>query len=519
MYKNREKNRNLFVKKNQSCGQKITKSDRIGNILKTIDNRNYFRDFKNSLENILNNYNKEIKKKNLFINRKVYKGLSQKIKKPKNFVMNIKKKTKKINLKKDNKMSILNSRSKSSKLFGKMKKKTLAKKCKSLKKFIPKVQKTNKKKFASFANETFLSKKFHLKSNNAVKNKNNLIYNSLFNSGKKMSDLKMNFFKVIKKNRELSHKLKKENSKKIIKSKKKSLKKVKTLSKFITSQKKEEFNFNFKTPTPKTKTKTKKTPIQNPQKPTKKKKYYITSQKQSLTLTKAPTPYQKQYILQFNQTIQSFQFLKKLNLKNYSPNGKKITLTPTSKKTLIFDLDETLIHCNEDQNTKSDIQIPIIFPTGEKISAGINIRPFAIEILEEMSEFFEIIIFTASHYCYANPVIDFLDKKKVVSRRLFRDHCSQIAPGLFTKDLRVMQGRDLCNVILVDNAAYSFLPQVFNGVPILPYYRGKKDRELFRLKEFLIGIKDCVDVRECIRKHFKWDLYLENGPADVIKKI
>ena len=512
MYNNREKNRILFSKKNQSCGQKIAKSDRIGNILKTIDNRNYFKDFKNSLENILNNYNKEIKKKNLFINRKVYKGLSQKIKKPKNFVMNIKKKTNnKIKMKKDNKKSILNARSKSSKLLEKLKNKSLGKKCKSSKKFIQKAQKTTKKKFASFANETYLSKKFNLKSNNAVKNKNNLIYKSLFNSGK-ISDLKMNFFKVIKKNREDSHKLKKENSKQILKKpKKKSLKKVKTLSKFITSQKKEEFNFNFKTPTPKIQKKSSFKKI--------KKTYYITELKQSLKSKKPPSIYQRQYIVQFNQTIQSFQFLKKLNLKNYSPNGQKINLIPIKKKTLIFDLDETLIHCNEDQNTKSDIQIPITFPTGEKISAGINIRPYAIELLEQMSEFYEIIIFTASHYCYANPVIDYIDKKKVVSKRLFRDHCSQIAPGLFTKDLRIIGGRNLKDIILVDNAAYSFLPQVFNGVPILPYYKGKKDKELFKLKDFLLGLRGSKDVRECIKKHFRWEVYLENGPGDIIKKI
>jgi len=29
--------------------------------------------------------------------------------------------------------------------------------------------------------------------------------------------------------------------------------------------------------------------------------------------------------------------------------------------------------------------------------ANLNVRPFAIKILQELSEFFEIIIFTASH--------------------------------------------------------------------------------------------------------------------------
>ena len=36
-------------------------------------------------------------------------------------------------------------------------------------------------------------------------------------------------------------------------------------------------------------------------------------------------------------------------------------------KTLVFDLDETLIHCNESINISNDIVLPIVFPNGEKI--------------------------------------------------------------------------------------------------------------------------------------------------------
>lgn len=77
------------------------------------------------------------------------------------------------------------------------------------------------------------------------------------------------------------------------------------------------------------------------------------------------------------------------------------------KKTIIFDLDETLIHCNENQNDDFDVRVPVHFPTGEFIEAGINVRPFAKEILMELSKEFEVMVFTASHSCYANPVIDY----------------------------------------------------------------------------------------------------------------
>ena len=87
----------------------------------------------------------------------------------------------------------------------------------------------------------------------------------------------------------------------------------------------------------------------------------------------------------------------------------------------MFDLDETLIHCNDSTNVACDVKLPIKFATGETIEAGINIRPYAKEILKTLSQHFEIILFTASHSCYANVVIDHLDpQKEWVQHRLFR---------------------------------------------------------------------------------------------------
>lgn len=80
------------------------------------------------------------------------------------------------------------------------------------------------------------------------------------------------------------------------------------------------------------------------------------------------------------------------------------------KKTLVFDLDETLVHCCDDITTSNPhVILPIIFPTGEEVNAGINIRPYAKEWLMEANKYFEVIVFTASHECYANVVLDHLD--------------------------------------------------------------------------------------------------------------
>ena len=80
------------------------------------------------------------------------------------------------------------------------------------------------------------------------------------------------------------------------------------------------------------------------------------------------------------------------------------------KKTLVFDLDETLVHCCDDITSSSpDVILPITFPTGEVVNAGINIRPYAKECLMEANRYFEVIVFTASHECYANVVLNHLD--------------------------------------------------------------------------------------------------------------
>lgn len=55
------------------------------------------------------------------------------------------------------------------------------------------------------------------------------------------------------------------------------------------------------------------------------------------------------------------------------------------KKTIVFDLDETLIHCNETTSIPHDVALPITFPTGEVIEAGINIRPHAKEVLKALA--------------------------------------------------------------------------------------------------------------------------------------
>ncbi|CAD8171973.1 unnamed protein product [Paramecium octaurelia] len=179
----------------------------------------------------------------------------------------------------------------------------------------------------------------------------------------------------------------------------------------------------------------------------------------------------------------------------------KVQLNQEIKKTLIIDLDETLVHCNEFSCLKSDFFIPVIF--NEQIyQVGISIRPYAQQFLRNMAKDYEIIVFTASNPDYANKIIDYLDPQhNLVSYRLFRDDCIQISNSCHIKDLRILN-RNMKDIVLVDNSAYSFAFQVENGIPIIPYLDDKNDKELLHLQHYLQYLNQFDDVRSQNNKIF-----------------
>ena len=95
------------------------------------------------------------------------------------------------------------------------------------------------------------------------------------------------------------------------------------------------------------------------------------------------------------QTLQSLQYVK-FHLKQPAIEEifrKRVQLPAFKetwiKKTIVFDLDETLVHCIEDYMNKDvDKLIQVKFPSGDIATAGINIRPYAMECLRRASQLF-----------------------------------------------------------------------------------------------------------------------------------
>ena len=104
--------------------------------------------------------------------------------------------------------------------------------------------------------------------------------------------------------------------------------------------------------------------------------------------------------------------------------------------------------------------------------------------------------------------------KEYITDRLYREHCSVSQHGIHLKDLRIIRNRQLKDMILVDNSAYSFGIQINNGVPILPFYHDKNDKELVDLVQFLTNINLYqyreMDVRDIIKEVFKLQEIIEH---------
>lgn len=95
--------------------------------------------------------------------------------------------------------------------------------------------------------------------------------------------------------------------------------------------------------------------------------------------------------------------------------------------------------------------------SGKILKAGFNVRPFTKECLELVNQFYEVVVFTASHKWYADVILDYIDpEKKYIQHRLYREHCIKTTDNVYIKDLSIFKNRDLKDMIIVDNAVYSF---------------------------------------------------------------
>lgn len=136
-------------------------------------------------------------------------------------------------------------------------------------------------------------------------------------------------------------------------------------------------------------------------------------------------------------------------------------------KTLILDLDETLIHSMSKggrMSTGHMVEVRLS-PASLGMNANgpqhpilywVNKRPYCDEFLRRVVKWFNLVIFTAAVQEYADPVIDWLEsEKKFFSARYYRQHCTH-RQGAFIKDLSQVEP-DLSTVMILDNSPQSYV--------------------------------------------------------------
>jgi len=194
------------------------------------------------------------------------------------------------------------------------------------------------------------------------------------------------------------------------------------------------------------------------------------------------------------------EYRKDLNLVSYptsEPTGEGHLLGPLTgdlvgRKTLVLDLDETLVHSSFKPIPNPDFIVPVEIED-QVHKVYVAKRPWVDKFMKEMGPYFEVVVFTASLSKYADPVLDLLDIHKVVRSRLFREACSNYK-GNYVKDLNKL-GRDLKNTIIIDNSPSSYLFHPENAVPVESWFDDEADTELDELIPFLKELSKTDNVR------------------------
>ena len=178
-----------------------------------------------------------------------------------------------------------------------------------------------------------------------------------------------------------------------------------------------------------------------------------------------------------------------------SPITNNIT-SKSKKKTLVLDLDETLVHSSMKPFPNKKNIILNIFINNVLYTIYAIVRPNVGKFLYEMSLYYELKIFTASLSQYSKPLLDILDKNKVITQVLNRESC-HFVNGFYFKDLNLFN-KDFKDIIIVDNNPISYAYQKDNGIPISTWIDNPNDNELLKLIPILTYLSNVEDVREVI---------------------
>nr|ACO11282.1 Serine/threonine-protein phosphatase dullard-A [Caligus rogercresseyi] len=185
-------------------------------------------------------------------------------------------------------------------------------------------------------------------------------------------------------------------------------------------------------------------------------------------------------------------------------------LSLVKKKILVLDLDETLIHSHHDgtlrssgphkqPNTQPDFTLKITLDR-HPVRCFVHKRPHVDLFLSVVSQWFELVVFTASMEVYGTAVADKLESKSgILKGRYYRQHCTLIN-GSYRKDISLVN-KDLSSIFILDNSpgAYRSFPR--NAVPIQSWFSEPTDTALLNLLPLFDALRFVSDVRSILSRN------------------
>ncbi|ELW63620.1 CTD nuclear envelope phosphatase 1 [Tupaia chinensis] len=166
-------------------------------------------------------------------------------------------------------------------------------------------------------------------------------------------------------------------------------------------------------------------------------------------------------------------------------------LAQVKRKILVLDLDETLIHSHHDgvlrptvrPGTPPDFILKVVIDK-HPVRFFVHKRPHVDFFLEVVSQWYELVVFTASMEIYGSAVADKLDNSRsILKRRYYRQHCT-LELGSYIKDLSVVHS-DLSSIVILDNSPGAYRSHPDNAIPIKSWFSDPSDTALLNLLPML----------------------------------
>lgn len=193
----------------------------------------------------------------------------------------------------------------------------------------------------------------------------------------------------------------------------------------------------------------------------------------------------------------------------------------TKIRTIMIDLDETLIHAEPFQSEK---RYDYTFELTRGV-IGVTLRPFIYDFLEQVYRKFELVIYTASGEIYAKKIMEFIDpENKYFAAILHRKNCV-LFKSAHLKSIEAISNRNRDEIFVIDNSLYAFPFDHAHKILIRPFIDEPDDCELLKI---LVFIKDrlidptytlpdaissklsCQDLLECLHINDLTELFKQH---------